>query len=76
MVAPKIDDIVIRSPSFRCHRQATVNGENPDVRFVRKAEVAVIRSVELIIHPDAHDVVGEMRVRGDRASKIGKSTLG
>jgi hypothetical protein len=26
---------------------------------------AVIRSVELIVQPNAHDVVGEMRVRGD-----------
>jgi hypothetical protein len=32
-----------------------------DVRFVPKAEVAVIRSVELIVQADAHGVVGEMQ---------------
>jgi hypothetical protein len=35
------------------------------VRFGPEAEVAVIRSVELIVQPGAHDVVGEMAVRGD-----------
>jgi hypothetical protein len=34
-----------------------------DVRFVPRAEVAVIRSVELIVQPDAEDVVAEMGVR-------------
>jgi hypothetical protein len=38
-----------------------------DVRFVPKAEVTVIRSVELIVQPDAKDGVGEMAVRGDLA---------
>jgi hypothetical protein len=38
-----------------------------DVRFVPKAEVAVIRSVELLVRPDAKDAVGEMGVRGDLA---------
>jgi hypothetical protein len=33
-----------------------------DVRFVPIAEVAVTRSVELIVQPDAHDVVHEMGV--------------
>jgi hypothetical protein len=28
----------------------------------------VIRSVELIVQPDAHDIVGEMRERADVAS--------
>jgi hypothetical protein len=40
-----------------------------DVRFVPKAEVAVIRSVELIVQPDAHDVVGEMIADQDGAQK-------
>jgi hypothetical protein len=31
-------------------------------------------SVELIVQPDAKDVVGEMGVRGDGASKIGNDT--
>jgi len=31
---------------------------------------AVIRSVELIVQPDAHDVVGEMRERADVASCV------
>src|SRR5258708_18362536 len=30
---------------------------------------AVIRSVELIVQPDAQDVVGEMRVSGERTGK-------
>jgi hypothetical protein len=33
---------------------------------------AVIRSVKLIVQPDAHDVVDEMRMRADVASNIGK----
>jgi hypothetical protein len=32
--------------------------------------VAAIRSVELIVQPDAHDVVGEMHVRADVASCV------
>jgi hypothetical protein len=35
-----------------------------DVRFVPKAEVAVIRSVDLIVQPGAKDAVGEMGVSG------------
>jgi hypothetical protein len=31
---------------------------------------AVLRSVELIVQPDAHDVVGEMGVRGDSTTLI------
>jgi hypothetical protein len=36
-----------------------------DVRFVPEAEVAAIRSVELIVQPDAKDAIDEMRVCGD-----------
>ena len=35
-----------------------------NLRFGSKAEVAVFKSVELIIRPGAKDVVGEMGVRG------------
>jgi len=35
-----------------------------DVRFVPKAEVAVIRSLELIVQSGAKDAVGEMGVSG------------
>jgi hypothetical protein len=42
------------------------------VRFVPKAEVAVIRSVELIVQPDAHDVVGEMGVGSHGPGQRGK----
>jgi len=35
------------------------------VRFVPEAEVAAIRSVELIVQPDAKDAIDEMRVCGD-----------
>ena len=35
-----------------------------DVRFVPKADILLaVLSVELIVQPDAHDVVGEMGVR-------------
>jgi hypothetical protein len=44
--------------------KADVNEHRPHVPFVSEAEVAVIRSVELIVQPGAHDVVGELNVRG------------
>jgi hypothetical protein len=44
--------------------EADMARSNFDVRFT-PAEVAVIRSLELIVQPGAHDVVGEMAVRGD-----------
>ena len=37
--------------------EADIPHSRLDVRFVPYAEVAVIRSVELIVQPDAHDVV-------------------
>jgi hypothetical protein len=43
-----------------------------NVRFVPKAEVAVIRSVELIVQPDAHDVVGEMGLGSHAPGQRGK----
>jgi hypothetical protein len=49
--------------------KADIAGRQLDVRFVPKAEVAVIRSVELIVQPDAHDVVGEMSVLLDATAK-------
>jgi hypothetical protein len=45
------------------------------VRFVPKAEVAVIRSVELIVQPDAHDVVGEMGVGSHGSGQREKNWL-
>src|SRR6266487_5868387 len=39
-------------------READVHPRSCYVAFVPKAEVAVIRSVELIVQPDAKDVVG------------------
>src|SRR5215469_5828609 len=36
-----------------------------EVRFVPKAEVVAIRSVELIVQPGTKDAVGEMGVRGN-----------
>jgi hypothetical protein len=47
--------------------KADIRKRDWDVRFGPEAEVAVIRSVELIVQPDAQDVVVEMRVRGARA---------
>jgi hypothetical protein len=40
------------------------------VRFVPKVEVAVIRSVKLIVQPDAHDVVGYPAVDRARARRL------
>ena len=37
--------------------KADIGTQPRDVRFVPKTEVAVIRSVELIVQPDAKDVV-------------------
>jgi hypothetical protein len=48
-------------------RKADIVQHDRDVRFVPKAEVTVIRSVELIVQPDAKDGVGEMAVRGNLA---------
>ena len=45
--------------------KADIPRRNLNVRFGPKAEVTVIRSVELIIQPGAKDGVGEMAVRGD-----------
>ncbi len=42
--------------------KADIGTQPRDVRFVPKAEVATIRSVELIVHAEANDVVSEMRV--------------
>jgi hypothetical protein len=44
--------------------KADIGTQPRNVRFVPKAEVAVVSSVELIVQPDAHDVVGEMGVGG------------
>jgi hypothetical protein len=49
--------------------KADIAQHGGNVRFVPKAEVAVIRSVELIVQPDAHDVVGEMGVGVEGASR-------
>jgi hypothetical protein len=43
--------------------KADIGGVSSDVRFVPKADVAVIGSVELIVQPGANDGVGEMGVR-------------
>jgi hypothetical protein len=43
--------------------KADISLADYDVHFVPKAEVAVIRSVELIVQPGTHDVVGEVSVR-------------
>jgi len=56
--------------------KADIPRRNLNVRFGPEAEVAVIRSVELIVQPNAHDVVGDVRVRSNRPgrrSKIGIS---
>jgi hypothetical protein len=45
--------------------KADTAGRQLDVRFVPKAEVAAIRSVELTVQPDAKDAIDEMRVCGD-----------
>jgi hypothetical protein len=54
--------------------KADIAQRDRHVRFVPEADMspaaracaeAVIRSVELIVQPDAKDAVGEMRVRGD-----------
>ena len=58
------DSLKVLDPK-RPIREADITERNWDVRFVPKAEVAVIRSVELIVQPDAHDAVGEMGVRAD-----------
>jgi hypothetical protein len=53
--------------------KADIGTQSWNVRFVPKADIdaweaagafakAVIRSVELIVQPDAHDVVGELAV--------------
>jgi hypothetical protein len=49
--------------------KADIHQRDWNVRFVPKAEVAAIKSVELIVQPDAHDVVGEMGADQDRAQK-------
>jgi hypothetical protein len=43
------------------HPKADIRRRDWYVRFVPEAEVAVIRSVELIVQADAHGVVGEMQ---------------
>jgi hypothetical protein len=45
--------------------KADIRMQQSDVRFVPEAEVAAIRSMELIVQPDAKDVIDEMRVCGD-----------
>ena len=61
--------------------KADIERRSHDVRYVPKADIAslatfspkpVIRSVELIVQPDAHDVVGEVRVGGDGPTKRGE----
>jgi uncharacterized membrane protein YeaQ/YmgE (transglycosylase-associated protein family) len=46
------------------------------LRLIKRAAKAVIRSVELIVQPDAHDVVGKLGVRGNVAINIGKKDKG
>ena len=41
-----------------------------------QSSLAVIRSVELIVQPGAHDVVGEMGVRGDHTVDTCRKTKG
>jgi hypothetical protein len=45
--------------------KADIRPRDQDVCFGPEAEVAAIRSVELIVQPDARDVIDEMRVCGD-----------
>jgi hypothetical protein len=45
--------------------KADIREHSCDVRYVPQAEVAAIRSAELIVQPAAKDAVGEMGVRGD-----------
>jgi hypothetical protein len=70
--APRSDvntngDLGSSAPMSAIPPKADIRQRDLDVRFVPKAEVAVIRSVELIVHPGAKDPVGEMGVRGDLA---------
>ena len=44
--------------------KADIGTQSGNVRFVPKADILpAVLSVELIVQPDAHDVVGEMGVR-------------
>ena len=56
-----------------CHRDPDSRLRHSGRHLCRRAERTTARSVELIVQPDAHDVVGEMRVRGDRTGNSGKS---
>ena len=55
--------------------KADIRPRDHDVCFGPEAEVAVIRSVELIVQPGAKDVVGEMGVGGDSAGRARKNNL-
>jgi hypothetical protein len=46
--------------------KADIGGDGCDVRFVPKAEVTVIRSVELMVQPYAGDVGFQVKVRKDQ----------
>ena len=54
-----LPDNPLTSSDVRFTPESDIVCDDGNVRFVPKAEVAVIRSVELIVQPDAHDVVSE-----------------
>jgi hypothetical protein len=54
--------------------KADIGSTFQDVRFVPKADIAVVKSVELIVQTDAHDVVGcclrYPLIRSDSSSQV------